>query len=387
MLRITVNHVFGKALGSAENSHPMEIRSASVYRFSLPLAHTLDTRSGELEQREGLILILNQDEDMIGLGEISPLPGFSQDSLSSALSKTVQTIQRVTESEQQLAEFINRGGDWEQVGEPSIANYGIETALLSLLARTNGTDLGKMLFGETSQRIPLNGLINTELADWVPTAQHLIDAGYRTLKVKVGRINHELEALGIRSIRQAIGPEIGLRLDGNRSWDLETAIQFGNLLKSENVEYIEEPLNRPEDLPIFYDECGLHFALDETLHHILDPSISFQSYTGLKALILKPTLVACMPRIIELVGQAREQGIQAVMSSSYESDVGLNILAQLAAGISGEAYAVGLGTRNVYSSHLSKRSPHIQDGWMEIQSLSVNDLDLDSCELVFEKYV
>ena len=228
----------------------------------------------------------------------------------------------------------------------------------------------------------------------IPRAKRKVKVSGRTemlpalpLKIKVGKINSELEALGIKSIRAAVGPDIRIRLDANRSWNLDEAVQFGKTLRAANIEYIEEPLQRPADLPIFHNECGMHFAFDETLHHILDPGISFQSYTGLSALVIKPSLVACMPRILELIRRARQENIKLVISSSFESDVGISNLAQLAAGISDQKTAMGLDTNALFSRHLSNTTVPEQNGWLKVQSFDQQALDLDSCELVFEKHV
>jgi o-succinylbenzoate synthase len=243
---------------------------------------------------------------------------------------------------------------------------------------------GDLLFGNSSEKVPINGLIRGSLSDWVPEAERMIGSGYKTLKIKVGRINSILEARGIQDIRKSIGPEVKLRLDANRSWDLSTAIEFGKAVASADIEYIEEPMLEPVDLPRFFDACGIPFAFDETLHQIMDPTISFESYTGLRALVLKPTLIACTARLIALVNQARENGVQPVISSSYESDVGLIHLAQLAGSISGDKIAVGLDTRSALTSGTTLSPAMIEDGYMFTKALTTKDLDLSHCELLYQ---
>ncbi|MCF7807569.1 MAG: o-succinylbenzoate synthase [Candidatus Marinimicrobia bacterium] len=386
-MEVDINQIFGVQPEFTGKLKPLDLRSASLYRFSLPLKQPLVLINGQLSRREGVLVVLNKDEANIGLGEISPLPGFSQDSLTVSVSKATHLLQTLMRSESDLLKFLNRGGNWEEMNAPSIANFGVETALLSLLANANDLHLGSLLFEDASATVPMNALINTDLADWEPESQRLVEQGYSTLKIKVGRINHELEAIGVQRVRAAVGPQITLRLDANRSWDMETAVEFGKSVESANIEYIEEPLIDSEDLPIFFDACGLHFAFDETLHHIIDPGISFNAYTGLKALVLKPSLVACIPRILELVSQARKQGLLTVISSSFESDVGINNLAQFAAGISGDTTAVGLGTESIFSKTLSTGIDPVHSGRRSIRVLGMNDLDLDDCELIYEQYI
>ena len=364
---------------------PLKLKSARLYKYTLPFKDALVLKHTTLHHREGLILVLTDDSGHAGIGEISPLPGFSRETLETAILNTTMILDKMIGSAEFTAHcFSQRKGGWAESVAPSVAHYGVETTILSLLANINDATPGDLLFGKSSDRVPINGLIRGSLSDWVPEAERMIGSGYKTLKIKVGRINSTLEARGIRDIREVAGPEIKLRLDANRSWDLATAIEFGKTVESADIEYIEEPLLEPVDLPRFFDACGIPFAFDESLHQIMDPTISFESYTGLRALVLKPTLIACTARFIALVKQAKENGVQPVMSSSYESDVGLIHLAQLAGSISGEAIAVGLDTRSALTAGTTLSPARIEDGYMSTKALTTKDLDLSHCELLYQ---
>ncbi len=362
----------------------LELKSALLYRFNVPFKHPLKIKNIELHQREGLILVLTDTSGHVGLGEISPLIGFSHETMETAIYKTTMLVDRMINFGALIAQpNAGRNTGWSDRTAPSVVHFGVETALLSLLANARNISMGAMLYGSSSTKIPINGLIQSSLSEWVFEAESLVSKGYRTIKIKVGQINSVLEARGIQDIRGSVGPDIRLRLDANRSWDLETAIEFGRAVKDLDIEYIEEPTIHPEELPRFYDACSVPFAFDETLHRILDPTLSFASYTGLKALVLKPSLIGCTARFVALVNQAREQNIMPVISSSFESDVGLAALAQLAASITGDKIAVGLDTRSTLAAGTAKTPATIQNGWMPVKTLTTSDLDLTHCELIY----
>ncbi|MBC8375617.1 MAG: o-succinylbenzoate synthase [FCB group bacterium] len=364
---------------------PLELKSARIFKYSLPFKNSLVLKHTTLTVREGLILVLTDVNGKTGMGEISPLPGFSRETLETALLNTTMLLDKMVGSGEFTAHYYSKKkGGWQDSVAPAIAHFGVETAILSLLSNSKNVGGGELIFGKSSDRVPINGLIRGSLSDWVPEAERMIRDGYKTLKIKVGRINSTLEARGIQDIRKFAGPEIKLRLDANRSWDLATAIEFGKAVEPSNIEYIEEPLQEPVDLPRFFDACGVPFAFDETLHQIMDPTISFESYTGLRALVLKPTLIACTARLISLVNQAIEKGVLPVLSSSYESDVGLTTLAQLAGSISGENIAAGLDTRSAFTAGTTKSPTAIHDGWMSTRSITTQDLDLSHCELLYQ---
>lgn len=364
---------------------PLELKSAHLYKYTLPFNEALVIKNATLHQREGLILVLTDANGFEGISEISPLPGFSVDTVETALLNTTMLLKKMIGTGEFVEHCSSRGeGGWAENVTPSIAHYGVETAILSLLGNINYVTPGDLLFGSTSDKVPINGLIRGSLSDWVPESERMISTGYKTLKIKVGRINSTLEARGIQDIRKFVGSDIKLRLDANRSWDLATAIEFGKAVEPADIEYIEEPLLDPADLPRFFDACGVPFAFDETLHHIMDPTISFESYTGLRALVLKPTLIACTARLIALVNQARENEVQAVISSSYESDVGLFHLAQLAGSIGGQEITVGLDTRSALTSGTTLSPATIENGYMSTTLLTTKDLDLSHCELLYQ---
>ncbi len=364
---------------------PLELKAAQLYKFSIPFKQPLVFKHTTLYQREGLILILTDRHGHTGMGEISPLPGYSCETLETALLNATMILDKMMNTGEFKAHCHSSSKQsWENFAPPSVAHFGVETAILALLATINSVRPGVMLFGQSSHRVPVNGLIRGSLSDWIPQAERAIQDGFKTLKIKVGRINSVLEARGIQDIRKFVGPDIKLRLDANRSWDLATAIDFGKAVEPEHIEYIEEPLREAAELPRFFDACGVPFAFDETLHQIMDPTISFESYTGLRALVLKPTLIACTARFIALVNQAKENGVLPVLSSSYESDIGLKALAQLASSVSGEDIAAGLDTRSALMGGTTNPPVTIQDGWLSTQTLTTQELDLSHCELLYQ---
>jgi L-rhamnonate dehydratase len=79
----------------------------------------------------------------------------------------------------------------------------------------------------------------------------MVDAGYRTIKVKVGvdRGTAPLRDLArIGKVREAVGPQVGIMLDANNCWRVATAARFANVVKDLDVLFLEEPVPA-DDLP------------------------------------------------------------------------------------------------------------------------------------------
>lgn len=73
-------------------------------------------------------------------------------------------------------------------------------------------------------------------------------AGFRAVKMKVGRMSPKEEEARVRAAREAIGPEVELMLDANNAWrDLPTAMRYMERFELYDPYWIEEPFF-PDDI-------------------------------------------------------------------------------------------------------------------------------------------
>jgi O-succinylbenzoate synthase len=138
-------------------------------------------------------------------------------------------------------------------------------------------------------------------------------SGFECVKLKLGALSIE-EAL---SLIDKIPQTIRLRLDFNRMWPLEKLLRFTSNFPEERFEYLEEPTAKWSDLLAFSKATKFPIALDESIDHH-----PYQDLPHLKALVVKPTILGRVPFC--------PQGVKLVISSAFESGVGLLHLARLA---------------------------------------------------------
>jgi L-alanine-DL-glutamate epimerase-like enolase superfamily enzyme len=75
-----------------------------------------------------------------------------------------------------------------------------------------------------------------------------VRAGFKAVKMKVGRLSPKEEAERVRAAREAIGPDIELMLDANNAWqDLPTAMRYVQRFEPYDPYWIEEPFF-PDDV-------------------------------------------------------------------------------------------------------------------------------------------
>ncbi|HKW43121.1 MAG TPA: enolase C-terminal domain-like protein, partial [Thermoplasmata archaeon] len=148
-------------------------------------------------------------------------------------------------------------------GNPSV-KAAFDIAVHDLAAQQAGVPLYRYL-GATKDRMPTDMTIGImDAAGAVARAQAFVRAGFRSLKIKVGRDPRtDLERL--RAIRGAIGPGIELRVDGNQGYTWTNALSFARAAASLNVAFFEQPvaatdfegmrvLTESSPIPIMADE-------------------------------------------------------------------------------------------------------------------------------------
>src|SRR6266571_1550258 len=75
-----------------------------------------------------------------------------------------------------------------------------------------------------------------------------VKAGFRAVKMKVGRLSPKEEEARVKTAREAIGPEVELMLDANNAWhDLPTAMRYLERFELYDPYWIEEPFF-PDDI-------------------------------------------------------------------------------------------------------------------------------------------
>lgn len=100
------------------------------------------------------------------------------------------------------------------------------------------------------------------------------------------------------------------------------------------MDCMQEPVEFPKDIPRFCKESGIPVALDESVDE--DTSSSYEmleriASEGVVAVVIKPGRVGGFERSASIASWAHSRGMVAVISSAFESSVGLSAYAHFAA--------------------------------------------------------
>ena len=306
------------------------MRSVELWRFQVPMDAGVVLRERRLKTRDGLLVRLT-DGDKQGCGEISPLPGFS--------------IETVEEAQSEALLWLNAwqtGNDTDLPEMPSVA-FGLSCALAEIS--------GELPQAADYRAAPLCTGDPDELFEMLSAIP-----GEKIAKVKVGLYEAVRDGMVVNLLLEAM-PDLRLRLDANRAWTPLKAQQFAKYVNPDfrpRIAFIEEPCKTREQSREFARETGIAIAWDESLR---EPDFEFAAEPGLSAVVIKPTLTGSLEKVRQQVEQAHALGLTAVISSSIESSLGLTQLARIAAWLTPQTMP-GLDTLSLMQAQLVREWPN-----------------------------
>jgi len=295
-------------------------------------------------ERQGLRITIGGSDGPPGVGECSPLPGYSKDSLF-ACERALGDILIEDVASPDLAALKTAVA--LSASELPAARHGLETALLDRWSRRAGLSAAHWLATALGQpvrpSIPLATLISGDTPEkLVAAARGAIAAGYGTLKLKLGPAHQwPDDQARLRALRSAIGSAAQLRLDINQAWTLANAHLLNELVEFE-PEFVEEPFESGalEQL----DGSPVPLALDEGLQrrYALDYFAPHLSRLNVSTVVLKPMALGGLGRCINIAARARLIGLNVVISHLLDGPIALSVAGALALSIGSPELAQGL---------------------------------------------
>ncbi|MXW82796.1 MAG: o-succinylbenzoate synthase [Rhodothermaceae bacterium] len=331
------------------------IDSASIYRYKLRLTTPIAWAGQARTHRSGLLVCLGHS-DYSGWGDIAPLPGFSAESLAEAQAWAEVFAREILESPL-------RTSDLSAIKIPPSVRFGFELALCNLDTTTRKQSL------QEASAVACCGLIGHQEDQQTHLAHSLVSSDYRAAKLKLGRQTVEEDLNTVHTICGKY-PELKVRVDANRSWSINTAKKFVRATQNLRLDYLEEPLNDKTELMELARNCTIPIALDETLRE--RDAEKYHKFADVR--VLKPTLAGGIYTTFTHIEQAIQDNARCIISSSYESGVGMLGLIELARKLPKEIH--GLDTQKVFERDVF-RVPLQLSGPMLLPEGSIETHDLD----------
>lgn len=311
------------------------------HRFVSPTRAIAGGR-GAFSERSGVLVLLEDDRGNGGIGEASPLPGYSSES--------------VDDCERAISNWLPT----RSIELPSAARFAIETALVDLAGQRAGVPVFRLLSCRAeAARVEVNELLDltVTLDDLTERAASALRRGVRTVKIKVGRPDAWDAELGaLVSLRRSFGPALRLRLDAGGAWGLDDARRHLAELAPVEPEFVEEPTSGAALLEL--GPASVRWAVDESLANRA-LARALVGARGCSAVVLKPALVGGLLAARELAVEAFSLGRSVVVTHLFDGPVGLASACELALSLPVAPVACGLAPHAGLDAWRDVSVPHL----------------------------
>ncbi len=148
---------------------------------------------------------------------------------------------------------------------------GIELALWDLRGKAAGLSVAELLGGVIRPRVELAACMGIQTYEEAGKfARWYVEMGFSTLKTKAGSdMTEDLEM--VRGIRDAVGDRLKLRIDPNRAYSPQQALELCRHLEQYNLQYVEQPIPAEplSDATNLRRQTKVPIALNES---VIDPA-------------------------------------------------------------------------------------------------------------------
>jgi L-alanine-DL-glutamate epimerase-like enolase superfamily enzyme len=196
----------------------VKITGIDAIPFAIPYRKPLRFASGEVHTADHVLVRVHTDEGIVGTAEAPPRPytyGETQRSIIAVIHDLfAPQIAGMSPLEREgIHAKLNR-----TVGNPT-AKAAIDMALWDVVGQALGVSVSDLLGGFTDRMATSHMVGFSSPAAMVAEAEEFRDRyGISTFKVKVGRRPIDEDVAACRALRQHLGDDVVLYVDGNRGW-------------------------------------------------------------------------------------------------------------------------------------------------------------------------
>jgi len=322
---------------------------ASTIAAEFAYARPATTSRGTYLKKKVSFILLHQSDDpyTIGIGECSLLPGLSIDDKKGFSEKLKEVVDSINAGDFPTESAL--------MSMPSVA-FALETARKDL--RAGGTKiLYPSSFTDGKDSVKINGLVwMGSKEDMMRQIRQNLEAGYTCLKMKIGATNLEEEMDLLKYLRrQYLADELEIRTDANGSFKPAAVPDLLKRLRELDIHSIEQPISpgHPEQMALICSNPAIPVALDEELIRRQTGAEKRKLVETIRPqyLVLKPGLLGGVARTREWVDLAGEKQIGWWITSSLETNVGLNAIAQWTYSLNNPV-THGLSTGALFASNI-----------------------------------
>lgn len=297
------------------------IEQITLWRLKVPLYEPYNLSLTTLADLDSIVVEIQDRDGRIGIGEATVIPGYTPESGDGAWALCCALREKLAGLD--TAAAARALDPYRSTATHAVTVFQVALDML---------DRHELLAApEQDSAVPILAPVNSKKPDLIPDEiERLLEAGYRTLKVKVGwEPDDDLKRLA--QIQQVNDGRAKLRLDANQGYTQEEGIRLVRSLDTDSIELVEQPC--PHDdwagnmsvaavspVPIMLDESI--YGLDDIDRAAKMPGCGF-----VKLKIAKMTGVG---RLADGLRRIRANGQKPVLGNGAATDIGCWVEASVA---------------------------------------------------------
>lgn len=311
----------------------MRITGIHTGEIQIPLVRPFKTALRTVERVEDIVVRITAENGMVGYGEAPPTAVITGDTKGSVLCAIREHIAPALTGMDILAlEEVMERLHHAIKGNTS-AKAAVDMALYDLWAKVIGKPLYQLLGGyrdtiETDLTISVNP-VPQMVADSLAAVQE----GYRVLKVKVGK-EGMADIPRIAAIREAVGPDIRIRVDANQGWNVKDSIRIITAMEDKglDIDLVEQPVAARDidGMAKITQAVYTPILADESVFSPLD-ALELIRRGAADLLNIKLMKTGGIHEAIKICDMASLYGVECMMGCMLESKLAVSAAAHLCA--------------------------------------------------------
>lgn len=311
----------------------MKITKIDVQTMRVPLIEPFRISLGVITHAVSAVVRIETDEGAVGYGEGAPGILITGENLAGTVEEIKILSQKLIGLDPTDLETIYWTMDRAAAHAPC-GKTAIDIACHDLLGKKAGLPVYKLLGG-------LSNSIETDITVGMNEPQIMakkaaahVAAGFDTIKTKVGT-GADDDIARVKAIREAVGPDVKIRLDANQGWSPKEAVNIIERLNEYHIELVEQPV--PAD-----DIAGLEFVTKHTNVLIMSDESCFTAKDALR-IVERRAVDVLNIKLMKCGGIREAQKINAICETAgikcmlgcmaEETNIGITAAASLGAAV------------------------------------------------------
>ncbi|MEK4700476.1 dipeptide epimerase [Solibacillus sp. FSL R7-0668] len=311
----------------------MKITDVKVSLVEAPLITPFKTALRTVHSIQNVMVTIHTDDGQIGIGEAAPthvITGETLGSIQYAIEQVIAPLLKGMDLAEiaALCELVD-----SCLYQNTSAKAAVEIALYDLWAKKYNAPLYELLGGYRKSLTTDITISVNEHPEMVQDSLAAVKRGFSILKVKVGK-DPTGDVNRILKIHEAVGPQIGLRIDANQGWTPKQAVSIIGQLEDAGVqmELVEQPVH-------YSDVVGMQYVTNHTQTPILADESVFSPKQAIEVIEkraadlinIKLMKTGGISKAQQIANIAQASGVECMIGCMLETKISVSAAAHFAA--------------------------------------------------------